>query len=97
VTDIKIRQSGRKGTGVVIALIMLVVLVFSWGGPRFARIADEADREEQQRANLARILDGGSDLLKIKPALEKSSKQAVENLPQRSEQAASEEADSTHR
>jgi hypothetical protein len=97
VTEIRIRQSGRRGTGVVIALIMLAVLVFAWGGPRWARIADEVEREEQQRAHLAKILDGSSHLLKMRPALEKSSKQAVDNLPQRREPSAAEEADPTQR
>jgi hypothetical protein len=90
-TEFRIRQSGTRGTGIVIGLIMLAVLLFVVGGPQWAQIADEVEREEQQRANVAKILDGSADLVRMRPALEKNSKQALEDLPQRYEQGAAQE------
>ena len=77
--DIVIRQSGKRGNGFFIALIVLAVLAVARWGPRLGRIEDR----ERERERVAKILENtGEDLKDVRRAMEESNSagQALEAI-----------------
>ena len=92
--NVIIRQSPKRGSGVVIAVIILIVIGFAKYGPRLGNIQDTQDRERQQ--TLQRIMNS-RDLERIAESLKESdaAAQTLENIRRAGEeQRVSEQADS---
>ena len=90
---ITIRQSPKRGSGVVIAVIILIVIGFARFGPRMGNIQDAQDRERQQ--NLQRIMNS-RNAERIAESLKESdaAAQSLENIRRAGEeQRISEQAD----
>jgi hypothetical protein len=80
--DIKIKQSGKRGTGILLAAIMLAVLYFTRSGGRIGDLHDRHDRQQQSELELQRVLKhSGEDARKIRGTLEQSAKKFLDKLP----------------
>jgi len=58
-TEIVIRQSGKRGSGFVIAAIILIVFGIARFGPKLAKF-DAQDREDQERQRVRQIMESTS-------------------------------------
>jgi hypothetical protein len=86
-TDVVIRQSGKRRSGAILALIILAVLMFAKYGPEIGQVQNEIEREEFERKRTATIFQG-KDIKNLKKAFEGPDNAAakfLELLPNRAD------------
>ena len=83
-SQVVIRQSGKRGSGILIVIAVLAVVGFATYGPRIGRMQDAQEREAEKRIRMRQILERTDhDLENLREALQESNaaERFLESLP----------------
>ena len=72
-TQVVIRQSGKRGSGILIVVAVLAAIGFAKYGPRFGRLQDAQEREAEKQIRMRQLLErNDEDLENLRESLQKS-------------------------
>jgi hypothetical protein len=83
-SQVVIRQSGKRGSGILIVIAVLAAIGFAKYGPRIGRMQDAQEREADKRIRVRQLLERTDDNLEnLRVALQESNaaERFLESLP----------------